>query len=315
MSFGEYLTLLGRKKKTIISVIIIFTLLSAVITFFMPFKYSAQSKLLVMQNNTQGLDPYNVSRSNEYVTSVLGQVVNSNSFLNDVLNAGFNINREYFTDNVDQQIKIWDKTVKSKSVNDAGIINITVYHTDKNQADQIVRAINNVLKANNKNYHSLGDKVDIKVIDQPIVSSKPVTPNIPLNLALGFVFGLIFALSFIYLFPEEQYNLSMVPFKEYEKPSQKSNLIREPGNYVNATRWQKHYEEEAKERGLNIEPRIAPAQTYFNQTAYNQTQVASQMNQIPINQNKYNVQIDDIDEANITNKGSMANIFGNQNLG
>ena len=93
MEFNE---LIKSKKQTLISFFLIFFLLGAIFTGLQTFKYSASSKLLVIQEGASGVDPFAVSRSVEYLSGLFSQVVSSNSFFNLVKEAGFNIDRSYF---------------------------------------------------------------------------------------------------------------------------------------------------------------------------------------------------------------------------
>jgi len=209
MEFQEFLKVVSNKKQTIVSVVLLFVALTAVLTFIQPFKYSSQTKILVVQTAPEGIDPYQVAKANEYVANTLSKVIISNSFFNEVLNTGFNINKNYFPTDPKKQLKEWKNTVSANSSNNSGLIDVVVFHRDKYQADQIIRGINAVIKEKHQYYHGSGDQVNVRVIDQPFSSSFPVKPNIPVNFATGIIMGLIFALTYIYLFPEKSYNLSL----------------------------------------------------------------------------------------------------------
>lgn len=211
MEFSEYLSLIRQKKQTIASLLIVFLVIAAALTFIQPFQYSAQSSLLVVRDYIPGVDPYQVSKSNEYVAKVLAKVVNSSSFYSEIMGAGFNINRTYFGEDAKKQRNTWQKTVKAGVTSDAGVLELTVFHPDRSQADQILRAVNATIKSNHEQYHGAGKAIAINVIDQPYVSAAPVKPNIAANLVLAFLFGLVFALSYIYLFPGNNFNLRLWP--------------------------------------------------------------------------------------------------------
>lgn len=211
MNLQEYLRLIKAKKQTIFSLIVLFLLLALVLTFIQPFKYQASSRLLVVQSAPAGIDPYQVNKANEYVSEVLAKIVPTNSFFNQVMNAGFNIDKTYFPTEPKKQLKKWKSTVIAQPSSKGGIITISVFHSDQGQADQIVRAVDSVLKSTHQQYHGNGDAVSIRIIDQPFTTDMPVKPNVPMNIGLAFAFGLIFALSYIYLFPEEAYDLRMLP--------------------------------------------------------------------------------------------------------
>ncbi|MFH1427342.1 MAG: hypothetical protein ABIG60_02330 [Patescibacteria group bacterium] len=213
MQFSEYLNLIEKKSQSIISIIIIFLIVGVIITFVQPIQFGAESKLLIVQSFPLGTDPYAVSRSNEQLSNVLAKVVSSNSFYNDVINSGYNINQAYFSNSKNEikEMNKWRQTVSVKALNDSGIIAVNVYHTDKGQLEQISKAVNYVMQTKHKNYHGAGDNVVVKVIDKPIISVYPVKPNIMLNLILALLLGLVTSLIYIYLLPEDKYSIRLWP--------------------------------------------------------------------------------------------------------
>lgn len=208
MEFSEFIKLLKRKKGTILTLVFIVLILTLGISLISPLKYGAKSRLLVVQN-TSGNDPYTISKSNEYLGNLLAQVVYSSSFYDFVFASQYNIDKNYFSGNYNQQLKIWQKTVRAKTASDTGIIEINVYHQNPYQAQQIALAINDVIINKNFNYQGSGQAIKINVIDQPLVSNYPIKPNLPQNLSLALIGGLLLSLFYIYLFPEEKYNLKL----------------------------------------------------------------------------------------------------------
>lgn len=210
MELKEFILLLVRKKVTIFFIVIIFLILAIILSIIQPFKYGSSSQILVIQNFSNQ-DPYLASKSTEYLSNILTKVIYSNSFFANVLNSGYFINKNYFGQTIKNQMKIWNKTVSAKAVNDTGIISLEVYHTDRVQAEMIVRAVVYTLQIKHGLYHGGGNNVSIKIIDEPITSNYPVQPNIILNLSLALALGFIFAGIYVYLFPEAKYNIRLIP--------------------------------------------------------------------------------------------------------
>lgn len=211
MELKDFVKLIKRKKQTIVSILVLFLFLTSVAMIFQPFKYEAKSQVLILQHHGATMDPYVASKSNEYISTLLSRVVYSSSFLNDVYETGFNIDKSYFGDNPTKKIKTWEKTASVKTVRDSGILMINVYHKDRSQAEQINRAISNVFQQKHGTYHGRENDVTIRIIDEPIVSKWPVKPNVILNFSLAIIIGLLVSLSYIYLFPEEEFNLNLLP--------------------------------------------------------------------------------------------------------
>lgn len=195
---------------------VVFILISVLATVAQPFKYGSNTKLLTVYSFKENTDPYITSKSNEYLSNLLSKIVYSNSFFEKIKDSGFNIDKSYFKGSDRKQMKNWEKTVKARNIVDTGMIDLDVYHTDRDQAEQIARAIAFTLQTDHGQYHGFGKNVEIKVIDKPITSTFPVKPNILLNLLLAISFGFVFSLAYIYLFPEEEHDIKVWNRKKKE---------------------------------------------------------------------------------------------------
>jgi capsular polysaccharide biosynthesis protein len=208
MEFNEFLKLIGRKKQTIFAIMFAAIVLTIGLSLLSPLKYGAKSRLLVLQDATSA-DAYSLSKSNEYLGNLFAQVVYSSSFYDQVIASPYNIDRNYFSGNYSQQLKKWRETISTSTQGDTGIVEINVYHTNIQEAKQIALAINDILINNNQNYHS-GQNIKVNIIDQPLVSSYPVKPNIPYNAALALVASFLVSLFYVYIFPERRNDLNLV---------------------------------------------------------------------------------------------------------
>jgi len=213
MELNEFVSLIKAKRQTITSIIVIFMCLSAVITFVQPLKFGSVSQLIIIQKTGTEADAYNQIKSAEHLSNVLSSVVVSQSFYQRVMDAGYDIDAAYFSGNTNDQNKKWKKTVEAKALNDSGIIEISVYHADKNQLEKISQAVIYVLKTEHANYHGYGNNIELKVINEPVISRFPVKPNILLNFFLALIAGIVFALGYIYYLPGADYDVKIWPKK------------------------------------------------------------------------------------------------------
>ena len=216
MEFFDFLKLLKRKKGTIFTLVFVVIILSLGLSLINPLKYSAKSRLLVVQNSN-GVDPYTVSKSNEYLGNLFSQIAYSGSFYNMVLESPYDIDKNYFSGDYNKQIKTWGKTISTKTLSDTGIIEVNIYHPNPYQAQQIALAVNDILINKNSNYQGSGQSIKVNIIDQPLVSNYPVKPNLPQNLVIALMASLLFSLFYIYIFPEERYNIQLWSSKKREK--------------------------------------------------------------------------------------------------
>jgi len=207
MEYKQFVNLVSQRKLTVFIITAIFLIVVSLVTFLQPLRYSATSTLLVVQNYGPNTDAYNVSRSNQFLSNLLAQVVYSDSFYGKVMESGYNINKSIFSADANQRKKQWQDMVYTRAIADTGMITLKIYHQDKATADKINQAIAYTLMTKHSQYHGLGDNVKIKVINDSTLSDWPVKPNIILNLILGLVAGLAGSLYFVYLFPAKKFSV------------------------------------------------------------------------------------------------------------
>ncbi len=258
---SDFYLLWQRKRQTIITIVVLSLIITVGATLAQTFKYGSQSKMLVVEKFPAGTDIYAISRSQEYLSALLATVVKTDSFYQQVMESGFNVDQSYFTGyplappDKNKILKKWRQTISAQAIDDTGIIEIKVFHPSRYQAEQINKAIDYVLKTKHQQYHG-NNNVVLAEIEAPIISDKIVKPNIPVNIAAGFFFGLTLALFYVYLFPETEYNLRLWPRRRQKKIS----LSAAP------------------------EPAPAPAAEHLRATVSYYNQVAASQNQAAANQ-------------------------------
>ena len=197
------LKVIKKSYKIAVAITTIFLVIALIATFSQSLKYETESKILVVQNFSGDVDAYSASRLNEFLSGILVRIISSESFFNQTLDSGFNIDRSYFSGTKNQQMKQWGKTVKARSTYDSGIITLNVYHPNPEQAENISKATIYTLKTTNNFYHSV-QNVDLRTIDSPSTSRFPVKPNIILNLLIGIIFGGTFSVLYIYYIEQKK---------------------------------------------------------------------------------------------------------------
>lgn len=257
MELNEFKQLIKRKKATIFSLTFLLVILVVIISLVGGLKYSAKAKVLVIQDVGKA-DAFTVSRSNEYLGNLLSQVVYSGSFFNLVLNNNqYKIDQNYFNIAYNERLKLWQKTVSTRTISDTGIIEINVFHSNPDQARLIALAINDVLMTKNSNYHGSAD-VKVSILDQPLVSNYPDKPNLIFNSLFALLIGLLLSLIFIYLYPEKDYDVSLWP----KSSKAKNNLKREDLN---------NYSSETRINNNDSRPINVKVETYHNNDNFRQS--------------------------------------------
>jgi capsular polysaccharide biosynthesis protein len=204
MEINQFYLLFKQKKSIFAMVLLVFLVIGAILTVIQPFKYESKSDLLIVKETNIAVDPYTSAKANEYLSNILAKVVSTNSFFDEVARSGSDIDFSYFPARADKKMKLWRETVSATALNDSGIVSVSVFHTDQDQAMLIANAVNNILITKNNQYIGEGDRVKIKVLNEPIVSRWPVKPNVAMNMAISALLGLILAAAYLFLFLEPQ---------------------------------------------------------------------------------------------------------------
>lgn len=192
------------KWQTLTVFVLVLTTLAFAFSLVQPQKYRSEQRFLVVSRYAEDVDPYAATRSTEYLSNLLSEVMYSQRFMNSVLTSGFAVDQSIFPELPKKRAKAWKKTLGTRVLGDTGIIDVSVYHKGRFTAEQLALAVGQVLRSQHSDYHSRGESVAIQTIDQPITSIRPVQPNILLNTAVGFALGLISGLAFVYLFPKRE---------------------------------------------------------------------------------------------------------------
>lgn len=159
------------------------------LSLFFPLEYRADAGVYIISKSRYGVDPYTVVKSAEQVGQNITQVIKTQDFFDKVLAlAGSNLDRSEFQNVSDRvRAKRWQKAVDGSVVFGTGVLNVSAYNRDPEQAKVLVTALVDTLVQ--KGYEYIGGDVTIKQVNKAIVTRFPVRPNIPLNAALGFMIG------------------------------------------------------------------------------------------------------------------------------
>jgi len=185
-------SILGRRKKLIIGIAIVGAVLTGAGAYVLePLKYSATVRLLITQRASFTLDPYTAVRSTELIGQNLAQLVQTSSFLDRVLLTGYGVNQQYFALPERDRRKLWTKTIEAAQGRGTGLLEITAYHPNTEEAKKIATATAFILSTQGSEY--IGRDINVRLVDPPLVSRYPVKPNLPLDILTGAFVGAVVA--------------------------------------------------------------------------------------------------------------------------
>ncbi|MFH1286401.1 MAG: hypothetical protein ABII02_01470 [Candidatus Magasanikbacteria bacterium] len=189
MFYQSPVKLLQRRSKVIFLVGIILALVASLLTVLFPLEYRADAQLLIISRSRYGVDPYTVVKSAERVGENIAQVMKTSDFYEKVKEEpGYNIDWKYF-DGLSERDKRkkWNKSVRGSVVFGTGVLNVSAYHADPNQARLLAGAAASTLVE--KGWQYVGGDVSLSVVNNPIVTPWPVRPNVLVNAFVGFIIG------------------------------------------------------------------------------------------------------------------------------
>lgn len=173
----------------LIAIFAIFGLvLSLVITFIQPLRYSSTVRLLILQDVGTNIDAFTASRSEERIAENLSLVIFTTTFFDQVMEAGFNIDPNNFPPEDAKRRRAWGRSVGATVSRGTGLLTVSAYHQDIRQAEQMAQAIAFVLTEKVGEYTS-GSNIRVRLIDAPLNSQWPVKPNILANSVSGLILG------------------------------------------------------------------------------------------------------------------------------
>lgn len=174
---------------TIVLAGVIGAAIAILLSLLRPLEYSSTTRILITQE-LGAVDAYTASRSAERIADDLASVVYTSTFFDKVMSSGYAIDSSYFSDDEIKRRTEWQDAVSASVSRSSGLLSITAYHTDVDQAEELATAVAYVLTTEGWTYTS-GGNITVQVVDAPLNSRYPVRPNLLVNGFSGLVLGLL----------------------------------------------------------------------------------------------------------------------------
>lgn len=174
---------------TIVLAGVIGAAIAILLSLLRPLEYSSTTRILITQE-LGAVDAYTASRSAERIADDLASVVYTSTFFDKVMSSGYAIDSNYFSDDEIKRRTQWQDAVSASVSRSSGLLSITAYHTDVDQAEELATAVAYVLTTEGWTYTS-GGNITVQVVDAPLDSRYPVRPNLLVNGFSGLVLGLL----------------------------------------------------------------------------------------------------------------------------
>ncbi len=159
--------------------------------------FKASTDLLVVQNQNGFTDYYALSKSADFLTSVLVESAYSEKFISEVKNTNL-VSMAFLPTNKRDALKKWERTVKISRNPNLGIVHVEVFGEDQKQVTDISNAVIQVMTSKNFLFLGSGQNIDARVLSGPIWEKNPSVSNIILAVIGGFIIGFLLALLWIF---------------------------------------------------------------------------------------------------------------------
>lgn len=170
-------------------------LLALAFSLVTPLQYSSTVRILITQPNATGLDPYTAIKSTERIASSLSELVYTTTSFNDIMSLARGFDPSYFPADEINKRKLWAKTIDIVVTPGTGIMSVTAFHPDRDQARILVDATAREIASQAPSY--FGGIVHVQVIDTPLDSRWYARPNFVMNGLFGFFVGFLLSLSWV----------------------------------------------------------------------------------------------------------------------
>lgn len=187
---------------TIIFVALFLGILAFSISLWQTPRYKASVRLLAVFNQTD-IDTYTASKTANYITGILSEVIYSDSFIDSVYKSNSKLINNLGS-NKEKSQKIWKRQLKTKTIDNKGIIIIDAYGENRYQTHLLVATVSQTIINQHGIYDGSADRVTIKMIDAPTIYDSWSLTKIITNSLIGILAGLFIGFTFVIIFPEHR---------------------------------------------------------------------------------------------------------------
>jgi len=197
MNYTQFRAILSKK----IGLMILVGLLLAAVSFWgimlLSPRYQSNLDVLIIQNQENFVDSYTLAKSTEYFSKLLSESVYTETFLNKVIEGDPELSKILPVGREDR-MKAWGKMVQTSINTDLGMIHLKTLANDKAGDERLSKTIASVLAENNNLFISENQKIEVRMINAPLVKNNPGMSTLIFTVVASFFVGmlLVFVVSF-----------------------------------------------------------------------------------------------------------------------
>ncbi|OME82150.1 lipopolysaccharide biosynthesis protein [Paenibacillus sp. FSL A5-0031] len=193
LDLRQYMAIIKKRLALILVFVFLCTAAAAVISmFFKDPVYEASTKIIVNQTTTQmatGQLDLNQINSNIKMIDTYKEIIKTPAILDKVA-------EQY--PQLGLTATELSRKIQVSSVNNTQVMTLVVQDVDYKQAAQVVNAVSNVFREEIQHIFKVEN---VSILNEAVVDAKPspVSPNVPLNVAIAFIVSLMIAVGITFL--------------------------------------------------------------------------------------------------------------------
>ena len=143
----------------------------------------------MISSTQEGQDYYTATRSAEYMSRVLGEVLYSESFITAVMDTG-RVDQNFLPRDKKDRLNTWSKMLEVQTNSELGFIRVALTGASEREVARITQAVIEVLdKDSGTLFGDSGNKVKVRLLSGPIIEKNPSAAELTIIVLTGLFFG------------------------------------------------------------------------------------------------------------------------------
>lgn len=185
----QYLRLVSEKKGSLILAGIFVAALSFFAVTLVSPRFKVTTDFMVAQVNTTSQDFYTLFKSSEYLGKILAESMQSERFINAVIESG-KVSKEFLPTDKRERLEAWREMVTVRSMADLGMLSVVVKADTDREASKVMQGITEVLMTRNAEFRGGDEKaIEMRILSGPITERNPNPKELFLIVVTGFLAG------------------------------------------------------------------------------------------------------------------------------
>lgn len=172
-----------------------------VVAFVAQERFKASADFMI-SSTQEGQDYYTATRSAEYMSRVLGEILYSENFITAVVDTG-RVDVNFLPRDKKTRLDDWSKMLQVKTNSELGFIRVSISGGSEREVSKISQAVITVLNEKGNELFGGGEKVSVRLLSGPIIENNPAPSELSIIVLAGLIFG--FFLNFTWRLVREEF--------------------------------------------------------------------------------------------------------------